>query len=99
MATGIWVIAEQKEGKLKKVSLEMLSKAKEMAGGEEVTALMLGSGVEGLAAELGPYGADKVLVFDADVLKDYTTRLYQGHCRCRQGRGSGDSSGPCNGRR
>ena len=49
MATGIWVIAEQKEGKLKKVTLEMLSKAKEMAGGEEVSALLLGSGVEGLA--------------------------------------------------
>ncbi len=76
MATGIWVIAEQKEGKLKKVSLEMLSKAKEMAGGEEVTALLLGSGVEGLAAEMGPNGADKVLVFDADILKDYTTDAY-----------------------
>ena len=76
MATGIWVIAEQKEGKLKKVTLEMLSKAKEMAGGEEVTALLLGSGVEGLAAEMGPYGADKVLVFDADILKDYSTDAY-----------------------
>jgi len=76
MATGIWVIAEQKEGKLKKVSLEMLSKAKEMAGGEEVTALLLGSGVEGLAADMGAYGADKVLVFDAAVLKDYTTDAY-----------------------
>jgi electron transfer flavoprotein alpha subunit len=76
MATGIWVIAEQKDGKLKKVTLEMLSKAKEMAGGEEVTALLLGAGVEGLAAGMGPYGADKVLVFDADILKDYTTDAY-----------------------
>ena len=76
MATGIWVIAEQKEGRLKKVSLEMLSKAREMAGGEPVTALLLGSGVEGLAAAMGPYGADKVLVFDAPVLKDYTTDAY-----------------------
>ena len=74
MATGIWVIAEQKEGKLKKVTLEMLSKAREM--GQEVTALLLGSGVEGLAADLGQYGADKVLVFDADVLKDYSTDAY-----------------------
>ncbi len=74
MPQGIWVITEQKEGKLKKVSLEMLSKAKEMGG--EVTALLLGSGVEGLAADLGQYGADKVLVFDADVLKEYTTDAY-----------------------
>jgi electron transfer flavoprotein alpha subunit len=76
MATGIWVIAEQKEGKLKKVSLEMLSKAREMSGGEEVTALLLGSGVEGLASDMGSYGANKVLVFDAPVLKDYTTDAY-----------------------
>ena len=74
MPQGIWVIAEQKDGKLKKVSLELLSKAKEM--GQEVTALLLGSGVEGLAADMGQYGADKVLVFDADVLKDYSTDAY-----------------------
>ena len=78
MAKGIWVIAEQRDGKLKKVTLEMLSKAKEMAqaSGDEVTALLLGSGVEGLAAGMGPYGADKVLVCDADILKDYTTDAY-----------------------
>jgi electron transfer flavoprotein alpha subunit len=74
MPQGIWVICEQKEGKLKKVSLEMLSKAKEM--GQEVTALLLGSGVEGLAQNLGQYGADKALLFDADVLKNYTTDAY-----------------------
>ena len=74
MPQGIWVICEQKEGKLKKVSLELLSKAKEM--GQEVTALLLGSGVEGLAQNLGQYGADKVLLFDAEVLKDYSTDAY-----------------------
>jgi len=78
MAKGIWVIAEQRDGKLKKVTLEMLSKAKEMAqqGGDEVTALLLGSKVEGLAADLGNYGADKVQVYEADSLKDYTTDAY-----------------------
>ena len=76
MAKGIWVIAEQKEGKLKKVTLEMLSKAKDMAQGEEVSVLLLGSKIEGLAGELGPYGANKVWVFDAEILKDYTTDAY-----------------------
>jgi electron transfer flavoprotein alpha subunit len=76
MAKGIWVIAEQKEGKLKKVTLEMLSKAKDMAGGEEVVVLLLGSKIEGLAADLGSYGANKVWVFDAEILKDYTTDAY-----------------------
>ncbi len=78
MAKGIWVIAEQREGKLKKVTLEMLSKAKEMAqqSSEEVVAVLLGSQVEGMAAAMGNYGADRILVFDAEILKDYTTDAY-----------------------
>lgn len=78
MAKGIWVIAEQRDGKLKKVTLEMVSKAKELAAqsGEEVTVLMLGSGVEALAADLGAYGANRVLLFDAEILKNYTTDAY-----------------------
>ncbi|MEW6444273.1 MAG: electron transfer flavoprotein subunit alpha/FixB family protein [bacterium] len=74
MAKGIWVVAEQRDGKLKKVTLEMISKAKAL--GDEVTVLLLGSQVEGLAAGLGAYGAARVLVFDADVLKSYTTDAY-----------------------
>jgi electron transfer flavoprotein alpha subunit len=78
MAKGIWVLAEQKEGKLKKITLEMLTKAKDLAAqsGDEVVALLLGSNVEGLATELGQYGADKVFVFDAEILKNYTVEGY-----------------------
>lgn len=78
MAKGIWVIAEQRDGKLKKVTLEMVSKAKDLAAqsGEEVTVLLLGSGVEALAADLGAYGANRVLLFDAEILKNYTTDAY-----------------------
>jgi electron transfer flavoprotein alpha subunit len=78
MAKGIWVLAEQKEGKLKKITFEMLTKAKDLAAkaGEEVIVLLLGSKVEGLAADLGPYGADKVLVCDADILRNYSVEGY-----------------------
>lgn len=78
MAKGIWVIAEQRDGKLKKVTLEMVSKAKQLAAqsGEEVVVLLLGSGVEALAADLGAYGANRVLLFDAEILKNYTTDAY-----------------------
>jgi len=78
MAKGIWVIAEQRDGKLKKVTLEMISKAKDLAAqsGEEVTVLLLGSGVEALAADLGAYGANRVLLFDSEILKNYTTDAY-----------------------
>jgi electron transfer flavoprotein alpha subunit len=78
MAKGIWVIAEQRDGKLKKVTLEMTSKAKELAAqsGEEVTVLLLGFQIGSLAADLGAFGANKVLVFDAEILKSYTTDAY-----------------------
>ena len=44
--------------------------------GCEVTGLLLGDNVEGIAKELGGYGADKVLVCDSPLLKDYTTDAY-----------------------
>ena len=77
MAKGIWVIAEQKEGKLTKVTLELLSKATEMAqqAGEEVTVLLLGSQVEGLAAEMGAYGANKVMVFDHYICMNFHIKV------------------------
>ena len=36
----------------------------------------LGDNVEGIAKELGGYGADKVMVCDSPLLKDYTTDAY-----------------------
>ena len=37
---------------------------------------LLGDNVEGIAKELGGYGADKVMVCDSPLLKDYTTDAY-----------------------
>ncbi|MCA9774754.1 MAG: electron transfer flavoprotein subunit alpha/FixB family protein, partial [Myxococcales bacterium] len=80
MANGIWVIAEQRDGKLKKASFEGLKAAKQIkaALGQPITAVVLGSGVEGLAAELGQHGAEAVLVVDGAGLKDYNTDGYVG---------------------
>jgi electron transfer flavoprotein alpha subunit len=44
--------------------------------GETVTAVVLGSGIEGIAEELATYGADKILVADDPALADYTTDAY-----------------------
>ena len=38
--------------------------------------LLLGDNVDGIAKELGGYGADKVMVCDSPLLKDYTTDAY-----------------------
>lgn len=78
MAKGVWVYADHKDGKLKKVTLEVLSEARRLADrlGEEVAAVLLGSGVSGFADTLAQYGADKVYVADHALLKDYRTEPY-----------------------
>ena len=44
--------------------------------GTEVTAVLLGSGVSGLCADLASYGADKVVLVDNPDLKLYSTKPY-----------------------
>ena len=75
---GVFVFAQQLDGVITGVSFELIGKAKELAAdlNTDVTAVLLGSDVKGLADELGAYGADKVIVIDNPVLKDYTTEPY-----------------------
>lgn len=75
---GIWVFAEQRYGKLKSVSLELLGKAKELSAELEtkVTAVLLGHGVEFLANKLIVYGADEVLMMDEEWLNDFNDHIY-----------------------
>ncbi|WP_054696698.1 electron transfer flavoprotein subunit alpha/FixB family protein [Syntrophomonas palmitatica] len=71
---GTWVFVEQRDGNIRKVTFEMLSQAKKF--GDEVVAVLFGKGVKGIAGEFGKYGADKVLVAEADVFADYNTGAY-----------------------
>jgi electron transfer flavoprotein alpha subunit len=75
---GIWVFAEQRDSKLAEVSLEMLGGAKKLAAktGEQISAVLLGDKVGGLADELAAYGADKVYVAESPSLKHYTNEAY-----------------------
>ena len=75
---GVWVFAEQREGVLQKVSLELLGEGKKIADklGVKLTALLLGNNVGELAKELVAFGADEVLVADNELLKHYTTDGY-----------------------
>ena len=56
----------------------MLGKAKDLAKdlSTDVTAVLIGSGIKGLADQLAEYGADKVIVVDDPELKDYRTEPY-----------------------
>jgi electron transfer flavoprotein alpha subunit len=70
----VLVIAEQLDGVFRKVTFEALSAARKL--GTEVNAVALGSGIEGAAAQLGKYGAAKILVADDAALADYTVDAY-----------------------
>lgn len=75
---GILVIGEIRHGELMPVTHEILGKARELADTleEQLTALLLGHNVKGLAKELIEYGADKVIVIDDPLLKDFLDELY-----------------------
>jgi electron transfer flavoprotein alpha subunit/NAD-dependent dihydropyrimidine dehydrogenase PreA subunit len=75
---GVWVFAEQRDGKLSQVSLELLGKAQELAGAlnQDVSALLLGYEVEELTKTLMRYGADNVFLAEQLTLKDYRTIAY-----------------------
>jgi len=75
MAKGVWIVAEVRDGAYRKVSFEIASAARKLADelGDEVCAVLCGSGIEGKAAELGKYGVDKVYVADNAALDPYTT--------------------------
>ena len=74
----VWVFCEQREGKLMPTDFELISKGRDLADqlGVNLCGLLLGDNVEGLAKELGGYGADKVYVCESPLLKTYTTDAY-----------------------
>ena len=75
---GVWVFCEQRQGKLMPTDFELISEGRKLADelGTELCGLLLGDNVEGIAKELGGYGADKVIVCEHPLLKDYTTDAY-----------------------
>lgn len=75
---GVWVFAEQREGQLQKVSLELLGEGRKVADklGVKLTALLLGDNVAELANTLASHGADEVLVAEDKNLAHYTTDAY-----------------------
>ena len=74
----VWVFCEQRQGVMMPTTFELISEGRKLANelGVELCGILLGDNVEGIAAELGEYGADKVYVYDSPLLKDYTTDGY-----------------------
>jgi electron transfer flavoprotein alpha subunit len=75
MPNGVLIFGEATEdGKLAGITAELSGAAAALGG--PVTCALLGSGVEGVAEEAGQYGADKVIVVDDPILKDYQGDAY-----------------------
>ncbi|MCQ2298920.1 MAG: electron transfer flavoprotein subunit alpha/FixB family protein [Bacteroidales bacterium] len=74
----VYVYAEQRDGKVQNVALELLGKARELADdlGEKVVAVLLGKNIAAKAQELIAAGADKVMVVENDILEHYMTEPY-----------------------
>ena len=75
---GVFVFAQQVDNVLDGVAFELLGKGKDLAKDldTDVTAVLIGSGIKGLADQLAEYGADRVIVVDDPELKDYRTEPY-----------------------
>ena len=75
---GVFVFAQQVDNVISGIAFELIGKGKELAKdlGCEVTAVLIGSEVKGLADELAEYGADRVIVVDDPELKEYRTEPY-----------------------
>lgn len=72
---GVWVYAEQRDGVLAKVTLELLGIAQALAEkrSQNVYAVLLGHGVENLAQALIRHGADHVYLAEDGSLRQYRT--------------------------
>ncbi len=77
----IHVFIEQKNGVIADVGYELLSEARKLVASIpqmnfQVVAILLGDGIKDKAQDLIAHGADKVLVVDEPLLKDYSTQFY-----------------------
>jgi electron transfer flavoprotein alpha subunit len=74
----IWVFAEQEDGRLSEVSLELLSKGRELADrlGVKLASILLGHQVDGLTKTLIAHGADKVYLCKDPLLENYQANPY-----------------------
>jgi len=76
----VWVFAEQREGKLLNVALELIGEgyrlAKEIGPDRIVCAVLIGDQIDHLVDECYAYGAEKVILIQDPLLKHYITDSY-----------------------
>jgi len=75
---GVWVVIEQFEGIVAKVSWELLGAGAGLARslGVELGAVIIGQGIEQICSEAFEHGADQAIILDAPVYRHYRTQSY-----------------------
>ncbi len=75
---GVMIYGEVTDGKLAAITTELLGCGRKLADdlGQELSAVLIGSGISSLVQEAIAFGADKVYVIDDPLLKDYQTDSY-----------------------
>ncbi|HBG7071574.1 electron transfer flavoprotein subunit alpha/FixB family protein [Clostridioides difficile] len=75
---GVWVIGEQREGKINPVTIELIGEGRKLADqlGKELEVVIAGYEVEKEVEELLHYSVDKVYYINDPLLKDFTTDGY-----------------------
>ena len=75
MSNEIWVFIETERGEIKKISLEMVSQARELADSAElsVSAFMVDQGLENLSGSLVRHGADRVYLVGGETISPHDT--------------------------
>ncbi|HJX27212.1 MAG TPA: electron transfer flavoprotein subunit alpha/FixB family protein [Thermoanaerobaculia bacterium] len=77
----VWVVVQQREGQLPRISFEAVAAAQKLAtalGGGKPEAIVLGSGIGLAAAEVAKFDLAAVHVADHEVLRNYTPGTYIG---------------------
>jgi electron transfer flavoprotein alpha subunit len=74
----VWIFTEARDGHLADVSLELLSKGRELAQrlNTKLTSFLIGANVRELAPRLVSHGADKVVVVDKPAFEKYQTNSF-----------------------
>ena len=75
---GVWVFAEQKKGKIQRVTYELLGAGRMLAEdvNDELSAVLIGKDIAGEAERLIRYGADKVYIIEHESLENFLDEPY-----------------------
>jgi len=75
---GVCVIAQQQNGKVLPVSLELIGKGRKLSDkiGSQLCVVILGNKIDKTVEEISYYGADKIFYYEHNLLENFSTEIY-----------------------